>query len=211
MKCRFSPCGRFLHVVTLEGQHKPISKREQAQHKSDPKLALALLVSTYRLCNKQVSRSPPSLLHNARVELGPMASLLSVSELPVTLTWTPKVLYLTSRHVTLQVHQVHLFNSNKTTKGLCVTRPREVIVLPDTAVERDVYYFPPADGSANAQIIIGSESSVTNSPPIGCFVHHEKDLGGWSECQDIPKKRGFGQFTRPLEKFNPEEDCDCEQ
>jgi len=65
---------------------KPISKRKQDQYEEDSKMTLALLVSTYRLCNKQVSRCPPSLVHKARVELGPVASL-SVSTLPFKLTW----------------------------------------------------------------------------------------------------------------------------
>ena len=176
-------------------------------------MTLALLVSTYRLCNKQVSRCPPSLVHKARVELGPVASL-SVSTLPFKLTWRPKVLYLTCRHVTLQVYQIHLFNPDTTKKEMpSVTKPREIIILPNTAVERDVYYFPPADETEMGRIIVGGDPSVTNSPPIGCFVHEQGDLGGWinsSGCQDIPDKRGVGQFTRPLEKFDPEEDCDCE-
>jgi len=210
MKCQFSACGRFLHFASLEGQHNLIPKRKRAKNDPGSQMKLALLVSTYRLCNRQASRSPPSLIHVTKVELGPVASL-SVSNLPFTLTWRPKVLYFTRREVTLQVFQIHLFNPDKESIP-SVTVPREMIILPDTAVGRDVYYFPPADGSAMARIILGSDPSRTNSPPIGCFVHEQRDIGAWVKSGDHTdiREKCVGQFSRPMEKFDPEEDCDCE-
>jgi hypothetical protein len=94
-----------------------------------------------------------------------------------------------------------------------VLKPRDTILLPDTALERDVYYFPPANTSAVAKIILGSYYFMPPSPPVGCFVHDQKDIGGWIKSIDhveILENRGVAQLGRPLEKFDPEEDCDCE-
>lgn len=215
MKCCFSECGVYLHIAFLEGQHKPpqARKRKKKQQTERDLMKLALRVATYRLCKNQPCRAPPSLVYSTGVELGAVRSL-SVSKLPYTLTWRPEVVYLTCRSVTLQVYKIPLFGKGE--GGLpCAMKPKEIIVLPDTATERDVYYFPPAETTRNCtgRIIIGSDPSQHYSPPIGCFVHEGKDLGGWispSECVDRTEKQGACQLTRPTEKFDPEEDCDCE-
>lgn len=225
MKCHFSDCGRYLHVTALEGQHKPDTKGRKKK-KSDPSMNLALLVLTYRLCKKQTARSPPLLVHRTRVELGSVSSL-SVSKLPYTLSWTPKHVYLTCRGSALQVYRIRLFNST-TGQASAVTSPREPIFLPCSAEQRDVYYFPPTDGGVIGRIIVGSESPSNNlnslhlvavdensnlSPPVGCFMNEEEDLGGWiasTGLSKMPGNRGVGRLDRPLEQFNPEDDCDRE-
>jgi hypothetical protein len=216
MKCCFSDCGVYLHIASLEGQHKPpqVQKKDKTQTEQDFQMKLTLRVATYRLCNKQPCRTPPSLVHSAGVELGAVTrKSLSVLKLPYTLTWRPEIVYLTCRSVTLQVYKIPLFGEGEG-RLPCAMRPKDIIVLPDTATDRDVYYFPPADRTRSSMgcIIIASDSSQHYSPTIGCFVHEEKDLGGWissSEC-DQTEKKSAGQLTRPMEKFDPQEDCDCE-
>jgi hypothetical protein len=49
------------------------------------------------------------------------------------------------------------------------------------------------------------------SPPFGCYVNEEADLGGWGKSYDateIPGQLGIGCLDRRLERFNPEDDCD---
>ncbi|KAI5116473.1 hypothetical protein M0805_001636 [Coniferiporia weirii] len=228
MKCHFSVCGGYLHIASLEGRREPIAKREKRKDEAQPVIKLALLVSTYRLCSKKPSRAPPSLIHRERIELRAVTSL-TVSKLPFTLTWMPRELYFTCSDIVLKVYRISLFDSEGTVPGdkNSVLRPREIICLPNSAQEREVYFFPPADGDKTARIIIGSEVSAGGdtefeetggvrlnlSPPIGCILHEKNDLGGWissSDHSDSPKKEGVGRLDRPLEKFNPEEDCDLE-
>lgn len=213
MKCHFSACGHFLHIAALEGRHESVPKRRRDKGRVDPMMKLAILVSTHRLCNKETCRSPPSLIYHTRVELASVSSL-TVSNLPFTLTWTPRELYFTRRDVTLQVYRILLFNSKSVAVGskFPVMKPQGVILLPDTALERNVYYFPPTNTSSVARVIVGSHL-LPPSPPVCCLLHEQNDLGGWiqiSDNVDIPGDRGVAQLGRPLEKFDPEEDCDCE-
>lgn len=144
-------------------------------------------------------------------------------KLPCTLTWMPQELYFTCSHITLQVYRIRLFKPDIPAPdiGDPVTRPRETIILPDTASDRDVYYFPPADHNNKACVIVGSGSlpmgfipGSSETPPIGCFLDEQKDLGGWIRSQDhedIPANSGTGRLVRPLEAFDAEDDCDCKK
>ncbi|THU77217.1 hypothetical protein K435DRAFT_974075 [Dendrothele bispora CBS 962.96] len=240
MKCRFSPCGQYLHVVSLEGRRPPNPPKKK--HNQEDSLKLALMVSTYHLCQRQTSRCPPTLIHRTRVALGSVPSL-RVSYLPYTVTWNPTQLYFTfaGDYSQLRVYRINLFNPNKGDyDGInpSVLVPREMILLPDTAQKRKVYFFPSQSNSSN-RILIGSEveALVRNentqddreikiylgenfgvegrilSPPIGCYVTNA-DLGEWVETTDqskLPEDLGIGQFNRHLrEQFNPEDDCDLE-
>ncbi|KAK0441847.1 hypothetical protein EV421DRAFT_1952359 [Armillaria borealis] len=232
MKCRFSTSGQYLHVACLEGQSRPRQRK-----KENGSVKLALMVSTYRLCMKKTSRSPPTLIHRARISLGAETSI-SVSNLPCTLTWTTEALYLTYSNAELRVYRVSLFNPNK---GILdgsipsVLVPEEAVFLPGTAQKRKVYFFPSDDDRLPSKVIVGSETSAENqaenedhcdieiyyghsfgpdgsalSPPIGCYLK-KSDLGGWVQSKDrsrIPENLGIGQFESLLEKFNPDDDCD---
>ncbi|KAK0504200.1 hypothetical protein EDD18DRAFT_1132392 [Armillaria luteobubalina] len=234
MKCHFSLCGQYLYVACLEGQSK------HRRRKDSNFVRLALMVFTYRLCGKKTSRSPPTLIHRARIFLG-TESCISVSNLPYTLTWTPKDLYFTCSKTELKVYRVYLFNPNKGNPDGSVPSvvvPKEVLVLPDTTQRRKVYFFPPDDDRHPSRVIVGSEimpkgeqdedeesgstahygrdcfglNGSVLSPPIGCYLH-KTDLGDWVESQNrskIPKDQGIGKLDRLLEKFNPQDDCDLE-
>ncbi|KAG2096525.1 uncharacterized protein F5147DRAFT_716462 [Suillus discolor] len=50
-------------------------------------------------------------------------------------------------------------------------------------------------------------------PPIGCYVDEDTNLGGWVDSHaraNILQDRGVGHFDMPAERFNSDDDCDCE-
>lgn len=240
MKCQFSACGRFVHIVALEGQQPTKKKRSVESHE----INIAVLVSTYRLSQRKTTRSPPTLIHRIRVKLGTTKSL-SVTKLPFTLTWTSNDVYVTSSDAILRVLRVPLFKPEKGAQEVddMVLMPRKPVFLPESAQNRQVHYFPSksgpdGSGELTARIIVGSETrkqieeergaehgvefSTAGctfvgqqgeiSPPIGCYVNEEVDLGGWGksyDMTDIPVQLGIGSLDRRLERFNPDDDCDC--
>ncbi|OAX38625.1 hypothetical protein K503DRAFT_866020 [Rhizopogon vinicolor AM-OR11-026] len=241
MKCQFSACGRFLHIVSLEGQ-QPTRKKHIAEKHA---IHIAVLVSTYRLSRRKTTRSPPTLMLRIRVKLGSVGSL-SVTKLPFTVSWTPKDVYITCSDVVLRVFRVPLFKPEKGTQEAddIVLMPRKPVFLPESAQNRQVYYFPSKNGpdghgESTARIVIGSETRKQIeeeqggergvefsaigctfvgqqgefSPPIGCYVNEEVDLGGWGKSYDtteIPVQLGIGSLDHRLERFNPDDDCDLE-
>lgn len=156
MKCHFSPCGEYLHIASLEGQLKPVKKKKEASEDEDPpKIRLSLLLSTYKLCAKQPSRSPPILLHRAKTALG-LEARISVSKLPYNLTWTPDHLYVACSASFLQVYRIPLFPQKPSPLPSAPSRvsiPVLPIYLPETAEKRQVHYFPGKTGI----IFVGSE------------------------------------------------------
>lgn len=213
---QFSPCGCYLHVASLEG-------RWTAQTESEfDSLSLALVVRTYRLCRHQPTRTPPSLLHSesgVRLQLGTI-SKLPVPRVPFTLSWTPEYLYMTQSHLTLRVFRIALFPPKKPDPSFrAVMRPTETILLPESAERRKVHYIPPERNSQRARVIIShivrrgvSYALLERTPaPVGCDLDEQADLGGWTDSDypvDVPRRRGGGRLEQPLEKFDPEEDCD---
>ncbi|KAF8526673.1 hypothetical protein BU17DRAFT_40385 [Hysterangium stoloniferum] len=165
MKCHFSPCGRYLHIASLEGQRRPMERRPLNANKANPPLCLALLLMTYRLSDSKTTRAPPVPIYRTRLELGGVSSL-SVSRLPFTLTWTSDELYLTCSHSILRIYRIRLFRPHTlnhsaptdTDKDDGALVLQKTIFLPNTAQRRQVHYFPPRVGSTAAQIIIGSET-----------------------------------------------------
>ncbi|KAJ7266958.1 hypothetical protein B0H12DRAFT_1098958 [Mycena haematopus] len=213
MKCHFSPCGSHVHFACLEGQKKPVSKREKKLLGLDESpLKLALFVSTYRISQSKTSRSPPSLVHRVRINLGSV-SKISVSNLPFTLTWTPTDLYFTRSDEILQVRRISLFDVGKLpTREHCVLMPREPFFLPQSAWRRKVHFFPPDGDDMDAIIIIGSETRTGSTDVHSAAADdqlsgkqkddsmysikstlgirsppvgcylRDTDFGGWSEC-----------------------------
>jgi len=145
------------------------------------------------------------------------------------------------------VYGICLFNNldnlDKTPGEHIVLVPKKTMFLPGTALLREVYYFPPTEGSTEGRIIVGSEAKAQSiivddkffgrlqgdlypctsnnvaglkgylSPPIGCYLGEKEDLGGWGKSEDvsnIPKDLGIGRLDRRRERFDPDDDCDCE-
>ncbi|PVF92590.1 hypothetical protein CPB86DRAFT_176028 [Serendipita vermifera] len=180
MKCRFSPCGRYLHIAGLEAQKKPEShKRGKGDSQNKTEIKLSVLVSTYRLSARKTARSPPTLIHRVKAYLG-TTSLLRVSKLPFTLIWRPEELYIVRGDATLNVYRVQLFPGKSTgnTEGTQeVLTPRKPIFLPASARYRRVYYFPSDKGAANDNalgcIIVGGEARTKQT--ISEMMEFESD------------------------------------
>lgn len=220
MKCRFSSCGSHLHVASLEGRQTP--SQDVRPHDQGTKLSLALVVRTYRLCRKQPCRSPPSLIHYARLQLGEVASL-PIQRSPFKISWTDEHLYLAWTNEILKVFRVGLFSAQEASSDTAapVVRPRETLILPESARWREVYFFPTNVAAPRSRVVIAGvitrddDLAPTDAilAPVGCDVDEERDLGGWTDSDEVtaaPKGRRDGRLDLPLEKFDPEEDCDCE-
>ncbi|KAJ7762397.1 hypothetical protein DFH07DRAFT_814247 [Mycena maculata] len=209
MKGHFSPCGLYVHFASLEGQKKPVSRRKKELEGEQP-IKLALLVSTYRLSSRKTSRSPPSLVHRARVYLG-SATSLSVSKLPFTLTWTPTELYFTRSAEILRVSRIALFKTAQDSSPVqepSVLVPRKPIFLPESAQEREVYYFPPVGDSKAATVILGSETrtstmDVTVAPLVDAV--DDQLPGRPKEIALYSIKKVFGHRSPPLGCYLREE------
>lgn len=234
MKCHFSSCGRFLHIAALEGQRKPLPRTKHSRGKRGwaRDTQLALLVASYRLCANAAARSPPRLIHRAKLRLGAVERV-PVAPLPYTLTWAAdgSAVFLTCSAEALRVYRVALFSGSGNAQ--CgdedfIAVPRAHVDLPDSAVERKVHFFPPvlactgSKGAAGAgRVILEAatdeplfmvDAQDCAAPPIGCFVR-AADLGGWTSsasCAPIARDRGVGKFDQHLEAFDSDEDCDCE-
>ncbi|KAK1236510.1 hypothetical protein PQX77_000239, partial [Marasmius sp. AFHP31] len=223
VQCHFSPTGKYLHIAAFEAQRKPEDNWRSSTEK--PPLQLAVLVTTYRLSERKTTRAPPSLIHRVKVNLGLYQSL-TVSSLPFTLTWTPDRVFLTTRKILLRVYQICLFpNEAKHEDAIWAARdavlvPKKSIFLPDTVVGREVYFFPSLhSGSTRARILIGSETRPSLpydlrqqlSPPVGCYIDEDKDIGRWVHSRDRTEIRddlGIGKLNILRERFDEEDDCD---
>lgn len=95
-----------------------------------------------------------------------------------------------------------------------VSIPKNPILLPKSAKDRTVQYFPPSgETRPNSTLIIGSRQGVHSTPPIGVYLS-DLDLGGWidlteahrSETETLTKlvQRLGGKF----EDLVPGEDLD---
>lgn len=193
MKVHFSPCGRYLHIASLEGQRKPTHKK----NKLHPPLKLYLMVLTYRLSERKTTRSPPSLIYRTRMSLGQTESL-SVSRLPFTLTWTAEELYFTVSDVTLRVSRIRLFKDTSLTGETRDTRdvlvPQKTTFLPNTARRRQVHFYPQGLGNLDARVIIGSESRPRNENSIlsdAKFFGVQTEEGDSCATADVHGLRGM--------------------
>jgi hypothetical protein len=227
VKIHFSPCGGFIHFAALEG--RPADDASE--------MYLSLQVSTHRLSTRKTASSPPKLIFRTAVPLG-RSSLMSVSRLPYTLTWTLKEVYLVTRGIRLDVVKIPLFKAceGETATPICYTQ--NPVYLPRSSESRNVYYFPPSlsskpkkdkekDKGETAKIIIGSHSSIPSQglivpkkhfvqPPIGFLVKEQTDLGGWM-CKSMEASQGKGKgrinlgggrLQGKFESFDLKEDCD---
>lgn len=149
VQCRFSICGAYLHIVSLDGF---IYKDSDG----DDSLGLRLHVSTHRLSERKTSRSPPRLVFRTALSLPATYTetiQLSVSNLPYTITWAEKHIYVTHSETPLRVYKMPLFKEAEEI-GITETAPKAVFVnaaevyLPSSAETRKVYFF---DRNSQAQ------------------------------------------------------------
>ncbi|KJA21807.1 hypothetical protein HYPSUDRAFT_41683 [Hypholoma sublateritium FD-334 SS-4] len=164
VKPQFSPCGHFLHVVTLEVRVQEGPQHHRTRPPSD--LHLYMLALTYRLSSSKPTRSPPVLLHRVKVDLGKHEGPLSVSQLPFSFTWTPREIFVSRRGTYLDVFRIQLFGNLKHTGDSCpseqthkVSVAKKKTLLPDGAAFRDVLFVPLSDDNNGAyMVIVGGET-----------------------------------------------------
>ena len=123
-------------------------------------LNLSAFITTYRLSNRKTTRSPPILIHRAKVNLG-STTALSPTRMPVEVTWAEKEVYLSSSSDTNQFTLLHvkLFPPAKDITDAdysVISVPKLPILLPKSARFRSVHYYPPQSNSTRALIIIDS-------------------------------------------------------
>ncbi|KIP06046.1 hypothetical protein PHLGIDRAFT_477768 [Phlebiopsis gigantea 11061_1 CR5-6] len=186
MKCRFSPCGRYLHVASLDGEHTDDEGEEPAL--SDP-MKLTLAVYTHRLCDLKPSRCRPNLMHTVWIELGNL-DCVNFNKPPCTLTWTDKHVYATLSDTALRVHRIPLFHepSKNEVTAPQAYKPKELITLPECARSRQVLFFPAVQNETAATIVVGDplarkgESVASDADagvPLAFRVDEQEDFGGW--------------------------------
>lgn len=224
-----------MHIVSLEAQQQPLTKAE-SKAKAKTSLLISAFCSTHRLSSRKTSRSPPTLIHRAKVSLGSTEALCP-SRLPVEVTWSDKEVYLSSSSDSNQLvlFRVDLFprvNMDDSDASV-VSVPRQIILLPKSARSRSVHYFPPRSQDSHGLVFIGSWTSkpkaeapsndvdnnqydvvqglpYTTSPPIGFYVNEDTDLGGWGPSNavaEISAESDKGQLKQKMEPFVGEDDC----
>jgi hypothetical protein len=138
LKLRFSDCGRYLHIVILEGQ-----RRWQSSG------------STSFL---------GQLPDRIRVDAGKRFAL-SASKIPFTVTWRSQDVYVSCSSYQLSVFRISLFKggSRKCRQDMIacpMTTLQKPPLLPGTALQRPVYYIPPsADNKPAALGLLSAASS----------------------------------------------------
>ncbi|EJD45514.1 hypothetical protein AURDEDRAFT_151884 [Auricularia subglabra TFB-10046 SS5] len=230
----FSPCGRFLHVASLEAQVcKPDGKvpgpAAGILKQLFTGLRMHVLLSTYRLSTRKTTRSPPDLIHRAKAFVGTRLTI-TPTQIPFTFTWTDTAVFVTQRERKLTVHRIPLFAPRSTDAAATaelggVRVPSLEVFLPDNATRRKVYFSPEVDDRP-ACIVLGSEprelASVAEAtatttlrgalaPPVLCMIDEKRDLGEWVKAADMPTPtaEGAGNLEHRREKFDPEDDCDA--
>ena len=146
VQCRFSGCGRYLHIASLDGV--------TAKYKDGTKgLGLRLHVSTHRLSQGKPTRSPPRLVYRTFLDLEKTfdeENKLSVSNIPYTYTWTGSHVYVSESGILLRVYRIPLFRDiaklEKTEENpRAIFTNSEELFLPESAHQRKVYFFMGGD------------------------------------------------------------------
>ncbi|KAI9702286.1 MAG: hypothetical protein M1820_006218 [Bogoriella megaspora] len=214
---RFSPCGSYLHLAALEARLEPETTIPSC----------ILQVSTHRMSMRKTTRSPPRLIYRVAVPVG-KATVFASGRMPYNLTWSAEHVYITASSTELRVIRVPLFRSQRGETALsCVPTGR--VFFPNSTTQRNVRFFPPrpdAKAKDHATVIIGSHSPPpassgpmmirqAPSPPIGCFVNIEKDLGDWKPIHEVgdhdesyTQTKIGGRLQAKFEKFDTTDDCD---
>ncbi|KAI3326935.1 hypothetical protein HD806DRAFT_378066 [Xylariaceae sp. AK1471] len=147
IQCYFSPCGKYLHIVSLDGH---IEKGGVDEARLAPKLTMKLHISTHELSKSKPERSPPRLIYRTSVALDREIrkdQKITVPNLPYNFTWTPNYVYVTESSRLLKVIRISLFKEpdrqdtdSSGTKSVC--KIAEDIYLPASADMRKVHFIP---------------------------------------------------------------------
>ncbi|KAI1438505.1 hypothetical protein GGR50DRAFT_436334 [Xylaria sp. CBS 124048] len=210
--CRFSPCGHYLHIASLDGIVPSESKDSGTKH-----LALCLHIFTYRLSHRKLARSPPRLVYRTSVNLKSEVDKLAIASLMhgYTLTWTASHVYVAEGGRKLRVYRVPLYRDveekEKTADApkavftntgdvdlLEATERRKVYFLPGTSVlskrksrtnESSEYVAHVILGSRNPSRwpdVRGTEQGVEAAPPQGAHLTMDQ-FGTWESAEACGK------------------------
>lgn len=202
-QCRFSACGRYLHIASLEAdpgkKTRGPTKRGKGPEVSSFKMSA--FVSTHQLSNRKTTRSPPTLVQGVKIALG----ISPMADAPIEVTWTDGQLYITSNLDSITVYRVALHN-DPATKNVLV--PRTPIVLEAFAKGMRMTYLPPKFPSSSAVLVLSGQKVSEASAPansaepepdrnesLGNVEHSESTTG--SEPSEETKKEQDGAFTTP--------------
>ena len=206
MKCRFSPCGQYLHVACLDGERTDDEAKEPGLN--DP-MKLTLAVYTHRLCDLKPSRCRPNLMHAVWIELGTL-DYVNFDKPPCTLTWTDTHLYASLSDTALRVHRIPLFHepSKNDDPVPQAYKPKELIALPECARSRQVFFFPAAKDETTATIVVAGPltrkgesvvSDVDATVPLAFKVDEAEDFGGWVDYKP-PEQEAEGEAEEKKEE-----------
>lgn len=162
MKARFSSCGGYLHIASIEGRldsSKPAPVTSPGGENADKQeIMLSLFLTTHRLSSRKTTRSPPRLIHKVKFSFGQFTGL-SLARLPFTFTWTPEHLHFTVSGNRLNVFRIGLFRPPASSSAV-VTVPQLSVMLPLSASGRQVHYLPSAVGggivAGRGMVLLGS-------------------------------------------------------
>jgi hypothetical protein len=169
IQCRFSPCGKYLHIAALDGC---------APERDGDDMKLKLHISTHRLSMHKITRSPPRLIYRKSVNLDRTFSedtKLSPSNLPYTITWTKDHIYVTESGLQLKVLKVPLYRDlGANGKGKAPMKPicknAEDMHLPVSSLQRRVYFFPSETNQTSVPTKHKKSSKSDDKQPIAGTV-----------------------------------------
>lgn len=184
MKARFSPCGSFLHIASVEGR---VARGRVAPATSfcadsamKQNMVLSVFLTTYRLSSRKTTRSPPRLIHKVKLTLGHFTGV-SLARLPFTFSWTREHLYFTVSGTRLNTFRVGLFRPPSSSQAL-ITVPRLSVMLPLSATQRQIHYLPPTlqdDGTAPTRsvVLLGSLGAANVRVQLEHYSLHAQRRG----------------------------------
>lgn len=209
MNLRFSECGQYLHVGSVEGVRMLEKKRNLA---GAPKVyALSIVVHTLRISSQEPHTHRPTLVTKQVHNLGIWKKLFFPT-IPYTWTWTQANVYFSINGLTLRVYKIALpVPGLKVWEDVPITTPSETVFLPHSAQERSVQYFPPRRPGNPSTVIIGPCYGAEPAPAIGVYLQ-DQDLGKWMDAKekdDLNSLRGLKRrATGKFEDFDTDDDCD---
>ena len=210
---KISPCGSFLHIISFEApitkRRSPNSPPNANRHR-DSGFQISVHLMTYSLSVHNIHGSLELSL-SVRFSLGPLTQS-SFIRVPFAVTWQPKEAYIAVSDSELKVYKVSLLphnsdvhskmplprrrttslhgfekdvnGSNRSAKPY-VSVLLEPLLLPSSAKDRTVQYFPPlGPDDPNASLIIGSRSAsssahLASTPPIAVYLP-SKSFSTWT-------------------------------
>lgn len=200
VQMRFSSCEKYLHVARIIGT--------KAENDQSTNLFCEVLI--VQLAPKDmVSRRPRAVLCRG-VSIGKWRQNF-VSSLPFVLTWTFEHLY-----ISISAERLQLFRFTLDCSSLLATSQRtetldNEIVLPRSARNRPLYFFPQKKENSNAVLVIGCQhGDITDSPMV--IYLSPQNLGDWKEADATllsPGEDDVELRDEPLmEDFDSDSDCD---